>query len=244
MKKTPLQTLTRIVSVASLFVFSGVIVFALQTAVGWTNPNANPPSAAGALYYSNNNVGIYTTTPTSTLSVNGEINAMGNKVIEVGTPSNGKDAVNLDYLQNYVSAQGVASGTGGGSVVIYYRTISNVPAAIPSCPAGWNQSPVYTGYGPHYIGVFAHDWFNQNVAGNGGGFPNTTNAPPSGGANYVLRSVAIGSDSVCSQSPTSTVPFVDIYNNVINANYTKLESYACATSGGVTECNRCIVCER
>lgn len=53
-----------------------------------------------------------------------------------------------------------------------------------------------------------------------------------------IRSVAIGSDSVCSQSRDHIVPFYRTYNNVNTPGYFSLNSEACDVNG----CNRCKVC--
>ena len=133
-------------------------------------------------------------------------------------------------------------------MVVYYRTISSLPGAAPTCPSGWSQLP-FTGYGPHYLGLFAHDWQQNGSGGTGGGFaPGFTPPIPNGtnGATYVLRSVAIGSDSVCSQDQQSVVYFSNLYNNQLTTGFTSMQAEACFTDSvsGVTECNRCIVCQK
>jgi len=61
------------------------------------------------------NTGIGTSATTSDkLTVNGKVNVKGNKIVGVGWPTEGQDAVNLDYLKDYVEAN---SG-GGGYVVV------------------------------------------------------------------------------------------------------------------------------
>jgi hypothetical protein len=133
MQKSLITKTAKLFSIASLFLFSGIIVFALQTAVGWSNPSSNPPTVPGAISYSNGNVGIGTGTPTSTLSVNGVISAMGNKVVDVADPTNGKDAVNLDYLQTQISAAGAGSG---GTITIYGVSNTFAPFATFSKDPG------------------------------------------------------------------------------------------------------------
>jgi len=46
-------------------------LIATFVANAWTNPSGNPPSGGGALYYSNGNVGIGTTTPGAKLQILG-----------------------------------------------------------------------------------------------------------------------------------------------------------------------------
>jgi hypothetical protein len=133
MQKTLINKTAKLFSIASLFLFSGIVVFALQTASGWTNPSSNPPGAPGALYYSNGNVGVSTNNPTSTLSVNGVISAMGNKVVDVADPTADKDAVNLGYLQTQISAAGAGSG---GTITIFGLSNTYAPFATFSKDPG------------------------------------------------------------------------------------------------------------
>jgi hypothetical protein len=256
MKNLIFKKFAWLVALVGVFIFSGAIFFQLQTAFSWANPSpgCSPPNCSGALFYdsTNNRLGVNTNLPADTFSVNGAINAFSssntpNLIHGVATPVAGTDAVNKDYLQNYVAAQ--VSG-GGGAMVLYYKTVSNFPQSSPTCPTGWATTTI--GYGPHYLAVAAHDWQNSNAPGGGGGFTSGIPSPyePGGlqgvGSSYVLRSVAIGSDSVCSESQTSVVPFSDIYNNVLSSSYGSLRSNACFTdtSTGVTECNRCLVCQK
>jgi len=55
-------TLISIIVLLSVFLFSRLVW-------GWTNPSANPPSGAGALYYYNGNVGIKTNMPSYPLTI-------------------------------------------------------------------------------------------------------------------------------------------------------------------------------
>ncbi len=61
---------------------------------------------------------------------------------------------------------------------------------------------------------------------------------------YTIDAVAIGSDSVCSQSWKSVVSSSEMYNNGLDSNIFRLYSHACYTSSvtGATTCNRCRVC--
>jgi len=226
----------------------GVAVFtyiqvAFGQSSGFTGPPGSPPTGTGLLTASGNNLGVNTATPSTTLTVNGIISAAGNLISDVATPAAGTDAVNRDYLQDYVSAQG--GGGGGGSVVLYYKTVDGIVAGgAPTCPTDWTEE--YSGYGPHYLGLLAYDWFNGGSGGTGGGFSDEGNpdAPPAPGSSYVMRSVAIGSDSVCSSDPFTVVNFNSIYNNGLTEDFTSMDAKACAVdpNTGETVCNRCLVC--
>lgn len=234
-------------------IFSAVVIFALllvlapavtyiSTVFGWANPAQNPPGGSGAILVdqSNGNVGIKTLlTASTTLTVNGEVSVAG-RIRNVTSPVDGNDAVTKDYL--------LASGAGGGSLVLFYKTLSNLPPSPPSCPNGYTPLS-WTGYGPHYLGILGYDWYMNGSGGSGGGFGGTPPPVPDGGTNgasYYLSTMAIGSDSTCSQDQTTVVPFSQIYNNQLSTGFTSMLADACFTntSTGVTECNRCIVCQK
>jgi hypothetical protein len=243
MQKSLITKTAKLFSIASLFLFSGIVVFALQTASGWSNPSSNPPTVPGALSYINGNVGINTNNPTSTLSVNGVISAMGNKVVDVADPANGKDAVNLDYLQTQISAAGAGSG---GSVVLFYKTVNGVSTSTVNCPTNWTEE--YRGYGPHFMGILNYDWqYTSNGATYEGGFGGTGmagNPPPITGSSYILNSVALASDSICSVDQKSVIPVSQYYGNKVTAGFTTLFADACSVYSGATHCNRCVVCKQ
>jgi hypothetical protein len=223
-----------------IFMFAGTILFQLQVAFGWTSPAANPPGGAGALYYLNSKVGVNTQTPSTTLTVSGQISASGNRIRNVATPIDGDDAVNKDY----VLAQ-TGGGAGAGSLVLYYREIVGTTAA-PTCPTGWTPQYVTPGYGPHYIGMFNYGWLTST--GGQGGFGGTGAPPPSAGTAYTLNSIAIASDSVCSQDQTTIVPFGSFYQNTYQPGFSSHTADACFTdtsvTPNVTTCNRCVVCQK
>jgi hypothetical protein len=64
------------------------------------------------------------------------------------------------------------------------------------------------------------------------------------GQEYFVKDMAIGSDSVCSDSENAIVPFEKIYNNMTTPKTWSAESSACFTdaSTGIKVCNRCYVC--
>lgn len=255
MKKTPLKALAHIGSVATLFLLSGVVVFTLQTATGWTNPNANPPAAAGALYYSNNNVGVNTTTPGYTLTVNGVLSVADNLVQHVKAPENGTDAVNRDYLQTYVAAQ--QAGDGGSTVTLFSVAEGPIAASSfvaqkpargdnnPSCPDGWTAW--FDGYGPHgYIG--GSGW--ATTASNGFGFQGRNELDADNTQGNSAEAVA-ATYSLCSQSDYHIIPaFIPVGAfGVIQPAYMRAD--ACSiriTNTGTGQarwvCNTCRVCVR
>lgn len=255
MKKSFLTKAGRLLATAALFLFSGIVVFALQTASGWTNPSSNPPGAPGALYYSSGNVGVNTSTPAYTFTVAGIISAADNLIQNVKAPENGTDAVNRDYLETYVSAQ-VADG-GGGSVTIF--SVAEGPLAAssfsaqkpargantPSCPAGWTTW--FDGYGPHgYIG--GSGW--SATAGNGFGFQARNEMDADSTLGNSAEAVA-ATYSLCSQSDYHIIPaFIPVGPvGIVQPAYMRAD--ACSinvvnTGNGQARfvCNTCRVCVR
>jgi hypothetical protein len=64
------------------------------------------------------------------------------------------------------------------------------------------------------------------------------------GQEYFVKDLAIGSDSVCSDSENVIVPFEKIYTNMTTPKTWSAESSACFTNAttGIKVCNRCRVC--
>lgn len=229
-----------LILVAALILIVPAVSY-IGTAFGWTNPAFNPPGGSGAVFVDSGtgNVGIGAGTASSTLTVQGEISAAGNRIRNVATPVNGDDAVNKDYV--------LAEGGGGGSLVLFYKSIAGVGVpSTPTCPTDWNLK--YTGYGPHFIGLFNYDWqYSQGNAtydGGWGGSGAPGSPPPAVGSTYVLNSVSFGSDSVCSTSNQTVIPGSQIYTNSITTGFTTLHADACSTYQGVLHCNQCLVCEK
>jgi hypothetical protein len=233
-------------ALVGLFMFSGVVLFQLQTAFGWTNPLVNPPGGSGLVTASSTKIGINTTNPSTTLTVNGGLSVSGNQIFDVATPIGPADGVN----KAYVDAQS-GSGGGGGSLILYYREVTNGSGttAPPACPAGWTEQYASPGYGPHYLGILNYGWLTSS--GGDGGFGGTgapSSPPPASGSSYTLNSIAIGSDSVCSSDQKTIVPFSSFYQNSIQTSFASHDADACYTdtsvTPNVTTCNRCVVCQK
>jgi hypothetical protein len=64
------------------------------------------------------------------------------------------------------------------------------------------------------------------------------------GQEYFTKDIAIGSDSVCSDSENVIVPFSKMYTNILTPVTWSAESSACFTdsTSGIKTCNRCRVC--
>lgn len=233
-----LQKITSTIAVALLLVAIGSSAAYLQTAFGWTNPTGAPPTGSGALTASGGNIGINYTNPTSTLAVNGNADFLGNTILNLRTPT----ASSSVATKGYVDA--ALGGGGGDSLILYYRTDSGNPTPAPSCPTDYSE--LFTGYGPHYLGVLNYDWYSSGSGGSGGGFPagGTSSPPPAPGSTYYLSSVAFGSDSACSQNASSTIPVATIYLNSLSYDQTEFQANACSSASGNTTCNRCKVCVR
>jgi len=86
------------------------------------------------------------------LKVNGFINANSQRIVNVGNPTNGSDAVNLDYLTENISNN---SSSSGGYIVIkcpwFTQSISANESQNPGigeceppqCPDGWMEIITY-----------------------------------------------------------------------------------------------------
>ena len=245
-------------AVATVIIFVGVIFSQLQIAFGWTNPTQNPPGGSGLLTALGTNLGVNATNPSTTLTVGGEISVSNNKIRNLTAPTNSDDAVNLGYLNNVLAAGG--PGSGGGSLVVYGKSVGGaVVGGDLTCPSGWN--PVMTGYGPHFLGVFAYDWYQNGTGGTGGGFASggSTPAPPPSppgfgssvppggmpsGATFVTNAVGFGSDSVCSRSQTTVIPLSQLYKNGFVGSTHTVYANACNAAGPSQECNICLICEK
>lgn len=264
MKKTFITKLGKFAAAASLFLFSGAIIFTLQTAAGWTNPNANPPGAPGALYYSSGNVGVGTSNPTSTLSVNGIISAMGNLIKDVATPVDGTDAVNKDYVKDYVLAATSDSSALTGPIIIYgYANRAGlIPpdpgTSVPACPNGytdmlysnsWDLNSgmqtgplVAGGYGPFgTIWSYGSGWSDNDHNGTS----DMVDDPLINDANARLAGATALSYSICSTINNHIANFSGasaVGVNPVGMPMALQLVPACATAGGSVSCNTCRIC--
>ncbi len=260
MKSHQLRKWANVVALIGIFMFAGAVFFQLQVAFGWNNPAANPPNGNGMMGVSPTGQGWMggpgtTASGTAMLTVNGSISA--SKVTDLTAPINGQDAANKAYVD--AQGGGGGGGTGGGSLAIYYRTVNGVPQGgpMPTCPSGWTQT--LQGYGPHYIAVVAYDWLQGGTGGTGGGFGGTPpyadppQPPPTfgssgsglpGSQSYVVNSVAIGSDSVCSQSQQTVVPAFQFYLNASSGNFFTYSNACNGMTPPLNECNECIICHK
>ncbi|MDO8602080.1 MAG: hypothetical protein Q7R62_03075 [bacterium] len=230
----------------------------LGVVFGWTNPTQDPPGGSGILTAYNGNLGVNAATPSTTLTVNGIISAVGNRIVDVDTPVAGTDAVNKDY----VNAQVAASGAGAGSIVLYgvsgvtnvggyqrpggglssncYRNISGpgincaqMPAVTTPAGTGAPACPTgwteaYAGFGP-FGTLFT--WYNL------GSDPEETDAP--------TQAVA-PTYSVCANSAFLVIPDHSANNgtNTVGNSVTALGACSLTQNGGNNNewCNTCRVC--
>jgi hypothetical protein len=104
---------------------------------------------------SGGNVGIGTTAPAEKLTVAGNIDVTGNRIVNLASPIDSTDAA----TKGYVDAQ-----AGAGAVLItygHYCSLAGSPTAgqnAPACPTGWTQ--LYAG--------FSNIYMNGCSAGSGG----------------------------------------------------------------------------
>ena len=265
MTTTPfIKKLTALGALAGIFLLSGVIIFQLQTAFGWTNPSQSPPNGAGAVMVDpvSGNVGVKWTgqgsAPPDVLSVNGVINAMTHLIHGVVTPVVSTDAANKQYVDDAVAAAGGNNGT----FIVY--GVSGTINPNPKTRAAGNQSgcflgasgsscgtlPSGVGLPPAGSGVTCPAGSTSLMAGYGphgnlfvwfAGGSDTDNVPP--------VAPAAATYSECSQSSYQYIQFR--YSNT-NANQVSFQPAildACVTSVDpntgqtTTACNTCRVCK-
>ena len=236
--------------VVGSFIFLGIVFTQLELVFGWTNPPCTPPNCSGSISVDamTGNIGIKTTTASTTLTVNGIISAVGNLIKDVATPIAGTDAVNKDF---------VLAQTGGaltGPLVIYgYATKSGlIPpdpgTSVPACPNGYqdilyspswnggqqNGSPVPGGYGP--LGMYTGFGWASTALPLPDELPGGQHSP----------TLAIGTYSICSTIPTHVIPSnLPPISGGVSSNYS-LTANACVTTGPsgnyLTSCNTCRIC--
>jgi hypothetical protein len=255
-----------LLALGGVFLFSGVIFFQLQTAFGWTNPlpGCTPPACNGALYYDsvNSRLGINTSQPADTLSVNGIINlwnpssTLAHLIHGVATPVAGNDAVNKDYVDAQVAT------AGGGILTIFSIATSTTSAPANmvgsgitpgkgiQCPIGYGAA--VTGFGPFGL-VAGGGWASSNFKF----LPRSYPSEPFEGSSdpswqHMIDADAISPTySVCSQSRYHIVPS-DVPLTTWapgQANYSYVNAKACSTYSTnappyqITDiCNVCAIC--
>ena len=247
-----------VLTLAGIVMVSGLALFQLQLAFGWTNPPASPPGGAGGVMVDavTGNVGVKTASAPDALTVGGAINALGNLIHGVATPVAGTDAVNKDYVL------AATSNALTGPIVIY--GIGSRPGLIPpdpgngaiACPNGYSDmlysaswdintgqrtgQAVAGGYGPFgLIWPFGSAWGDNDSNGTADfvddPFTNDPNARSQGAValTYSLCSAETSHlatfGTTSFGTPLGTPPSVQIVP-------------ACATYGGTTQCNTCRIC--
>ncbi len=157
MKKSLFAKSAAILGIISIFALSGILIFQLNIAFGWSNPIGNPPTGNGAVSAVSGNTEINTSftsnqaaaslkiTPktVSGLPVQPAIDVSGALISGVGAPQSGTDAVNRDYVD---------AASSKGTITIYGI---GAPAGVPVTPGPPSGNP----YKP---GSFA--WFNSGAA--------------------------------------------------------------------------------
>jgi len=248
---------TKIIAVLGLAALVAVFSY-LNTVFGWTNPTQNPPGGSGILTAYNGKLGINATTPSTTLTVNGVISAVGNLIKDVATPIAGTDAANKDYVDAQVSASGSGAGSlitygatavtnvggyqrpGGGQTSNCYRSttgpglICNQFPTVTTAP-GTNApacpsgwTQAYAGYGP-FGTLFT--WYDLAASPEETDFPKAAVAP---------------TYSVCANQAFLAIQdhSANRIANTITSGVTALGACALTTSGGNNNeyCNTCRVC--
>jgi hypothetical protein len=182
---------------SALVLLGGYLVLA-QTGT-WSEPTATPPgnnalaplnagpagqSKSGGLILNTGGAPNGLIVNSGATSLGGQLNMNSSKIVNLATPADTADAVNLGYLQSYVAAQ---SGGGGGfpSEVQKYNTDSNLYNAakacrdmgggwhLPSYPeavhfvgqfGGWNWTSTLIGGGVAQIDLSNGNWTSQSVS--------------------------------------------------------------------------------
>jgi hypothetical protein len=237
-----------------------VVAPLVQAAYAWMNPTCTPPNCGGSLYRAQSgNVGLFTTVPSSSLTVNATTSFAGNLLRDVATPLIGTDGVNKDYVDTVAAAGG--SGT---TVTLFSISTSNLTpsgrvntsqnqqgcyvgtsgllcnglpgtygiaagAGIGTCEANLG-----TGWQDLYSGYGPHgaimSWFS-NI---GGGDPDEADYP---------SSIAAPTYSTCALVPDQYIParYSVQSNGNVYLNISALS--ACVrNSNGQAACNTCKVC--
>ena len=257
------HTYQRMVSLAVVIAIlaAGLALFTYLQIVmgaGFTGPRAGPVgTTAGMLSVDTNR-----TTVTLTGELTMDDGLSGRMFINnVKVPELGHQAVSKDYVDTKIDGLSGAGGGGAGSAVFYYKTVDGTPVGTAPTCADTGLTEVYTGYGPHYLGVVSVDWYYQGTGGYGGGYgasgdpvpidpaagggfyipPTAPLSPPSFGSgegiglnagySFVTNDIAFASDSVCSTSRQTTIPTWVYYLNATTSPQTTLRTDACSING-------------
>lgn len=245
----------KLVAVLGLASFLALFSY-LNTVFGWTNPSANPPSGSGILTAYQGKLGINAATPSSSLTVNGVISAVGNLIKDVATPISDTDAAN----KAYVDAQVGATGSGAGSIVLYgvsnavapqgyfrpggatpstcYRSITTgnlncaaAPANPVTIPAGTGAPACPTNWTEAYAGYGPHGniiLWNGTASGEQVEWEDPITAVA---ATY----------SVCSNKAFEVIPFTATTNGQMQ-NQSSLLGACVGIGTNAIQCNTCRVC--
>ncbi len=259
-----------IIAVVLLLVLGPAVSY-IYAAYSWTNPSCQPPNCNGAVWRDQANGYVVISpssvaNPTSTLTVNGTISAMGNWLQDIRTPSSATDGVNKGYVDAAVAAAG-----GGATLTLYGVSSSVTPGGRSRVPTGTGQANCFVGAtgltcgqittiscpGPNCVlpgqgtsacSSLSGGW-QEAFAGYG---PYGTmlgwygNAVGSGGDTEEVdrpAAVTIGTYSVCGEKPyhwLSSRYSTQTGAGMVWSTYGVLS--ACADGGNGAVCNTCRVC--
>ena len=242
-------------ALVGICMLSGIALFQLQVAFGWTNPPGTPPTGSGGIMVdaTTGNVGVQIGSAPDTLTVGGTINAMGNLIKGVATPVAGTDAVNKDYVL------AASSNALTGPLIIYgigSRNGSIPPdpgTGVAACPTGyadllysyiWDTQTGFRstsvtaagGYGPHAI-VMGAGWPSVPAAWHWEGDEDIPNQVPS---------ISAVTNSICSTEDIQILPSSLPTATAGPGGITPLYMPACGTGNFagtiVSYCNTCRIC--
>lgn len=204
-------------------------------------------------YQGNLGIGVdLPTNPSSTLTVDGIISAVGNRIVDVASPIAGTDAAN----KSYVDAQ--TGGGGSGAIITLFGVSSNSPSptshtrsggSVQTCVRGYagqsscstsTPAPVAAGTGTPACSSLGEGW-NEVISGYG---PLNTLYVWYGSAGWPPDEVqtperAVGlTDSVCSTAPFAFVRDIQFSGSQSQVANTQSVISACTPD----HCNTCRIC--
>lgn len=211
-------------------IIAGILI--AITVKAWTNPSQNPPGGGGALYYSNGNVGIGTTTPDYPLTVNGRINASAGLCI-AGTCWTSLPSLpsgNTNYVAKFTGTNTLGNsqisddgtnvnlGVGGSSLLNVTGGIAVNGTSGNFGVSGAGQGRIYFDSSANKFKVSENGGAYVNLIGGGGGgsilFPDGTSG--------TTRNISLGTYVVPS---AKTLYILSAYNSAAGAQQ-------CLTIGG------------